>query len=148
MCVGRKPHPFGNERHTICCRLTPIVWRKNIVKGKDRPSQLIPKMHLDIRISFGIMLRMCKHIFYTGKSIVMNSGFCVTNGIVTLAVKGVAIITSKEVGNQLVPEVIKWALRLNQYRLVQGCYYTPLYLPDPEMDIESHLSCMATWYIL
>ena len=107
VCVRRKLHTFGNERHTICCRLTPIVWRKNIVKGKDRPSQLIPKMHLDIRISFGIMLRMCKHIFYTGKSIVMNSGFCVTNGIVTLAVKGVAIITSKEVGNQLVPEVIK-----------------------------------------
>ena len=25
MCVGRKPQPFGNERHTICCALTSIL---------------------------------------------------------------------------------------------------------------------------
>ena len=29
--VGRKPHPFGNERHTICCALTTILWRAHIV---------------------------------------------------------------------------------------------------------------------
>ena len=27
MCVGRKPYPLGNERHTICCALTTILWR-------------------------------------------------------------------------------------------------------------------------
>jgi hypothetical protein len=40
MCVGRKPHPFGNERHTISCALTTILWRAQIVEGKDRPAQL------------------------------------------------------------------------------------------------------------
>ena len=25
MCVGRKPHPFGNERHKIFCALTSIL---------------------------------------------------------------------------------------------------------------------------
>ena len=25
MCVGRKTHPFGNERQTICCGLTCIL---------------------------------------------------------------------------------------------------------------------------
>ena len=27
ICVGRKPHRFGNEQHTICCALTSIMWR-------------------------------------------------------------------------------------------------------------------------
>ena len=30
MCVGPKPHPFNNERHTICCVLTYILWRAQI----------------------------------------------------------------------------------------------------------------------
>ena len=37
MCVGRKPHHFGNERQTICCGLTSILWRYQIAEGKDRP---------------------------------------------------------------------------------------------------------------
>ena len=40
ICVGRKPHPFGNERHTISCALTSILWRSQIVEGKDRPTEL------------------------------------------------------------------------------------------------------------
>ena len=40
MCVGRKPHTFGNERHTICCGLTYILWRAQIVEGKYRPQPL------------------------------------------------------------------------------------------------------------
>ena len=34
--VGHKPHHFGNERHTICCALTSILFRALIVEGKDR----------------------------------------------------------------------------------------------------------------
>ena len=37
MRVGCKPHPFGNEIHTICCGLTSILWRSQIVEGKNRP---------------------------------------------------------------------------------------------------------------
>ena len=37
MCVGRKPHPFVNERNTICCGLTSILWRSQIVERRDRP---------------------------------------------------------------------------------------------------------------
>ena len=40
ICVGRKLHPFGNERHTICCALTSILWRTQIVEGKDRSTEL------------------------------------------------------------------------------------------------------------
>ena len=40
MCVGCKPHPFGNERHTISCALTSILFRYLIFEGKDRPKEL------------------------------------------------------------------------------------------------------------
>ena len=46
MCFGRKPHHFVNERHTIFCGLTSILWREQIVGEEDRPSQLGPKLHL------------------------------------------------------------------------------------------------------
>ena len=40
MSVCRKPHPFGNERHTISCALTSILFRTLIVEGKDQPKEL------------------------------------------------------------------------------------------------------------
>ena len=39
ICVGRKPHSFSNERRTICCILTSILWRAQIVEFKDNPQQ-------------------------------------------------------------------------------------------------------------
>ena len=36
----RKPHPFGNEYHTIACGLSGILFRMEMVEGKDRPSEL------------------------------------------------------------------------------------------------------------
>ena len=41
MCVPRKPHPFGNEYHKICDgdKGRPILWRLEIVEGKDRPKK-------------------------------------------------------------------------------------------------------------
>jgi hypothetical protein len=37
--VPRKPHPFGNEYHTIanCDKGCPIMWRVLLREGKDRP---------------------------------------------------------------------------------------------------------------
>ena len=40
MCIGRKPHPLGNESHTICCCLASILRRSQIAEGKDHPQQL------------------------------------------------------------------------------------------------------------
>ena len=39
MCVGRKTHPFGNERHTIACGLSTIMWFAEIVEGRDLPRE-------------------------------------------------------------------------------------------------------------
>ena len=89
MCVGRKPHPFGNERHTISCALTSILWRAQIVKGKDRPTELGKKKWEELGNTVVLMLRMCEPIFSTGKCVVLDSAFCVSKGITALLEFGV-----------------------------------------------------------
>ena len=91
MCVGRKPHTFGNERHTICCRIIFILWRAQVVKGEDIPAQVGPKFHWELVRTVGLMLRMCEPLFSTGKCVVVDSVFCVANVIVELASKGVYV---------------------------------------------------------
>ena len=89
MCVGRKPHTFVNERHTICCALTSILWRSHIVEGKDRPTEIGKKKWEDLGKTVGLMLQICEPIFSTGKCVVLDSGFCVSKEITTLLEFGV-----------------------------------------------------------
>ena len=77
MCVGRKHHPFGNEGHTICCGLTSILWRAQIVEGKDRPRTLGQKEYNELGKTESLVLSMCRPIFGSGKAVVLGSGFCV-----------------------------------------------------------------------
>ena len=39
MFVPRKPHPFGNEYHSICCGLSGVMFAIELVEGKDRPKE-------------------------------------------------------------------------------------------------------------
>ena len=107
MCVGRKPHPFGNERHTICCALSTIMWHAEIVEGKDWPSQFGPKEFNELGgPTVGLMVRMTKPIHHTGKVVVMDSGFCVAKGIVEMEKKGVfgqALIKKRRYWPKFIP---------------------------------------------
>ena len=89
MCVGRKPHPFVNEGHTICCGLTKFLCIINIVEGKDRPQQLVQKDYSELGKIVSLMLRICKIIFGTGEYVVLDSGLFVVKGITKLESKGV-----------------------------------------------------------
>ena len=40
MFIPRKPWPFGNEYHTVCCCLSGIMWGIDMVEGKDQPRNL------------------------------------------------------------------------------------------------------------
>ena len=88
MCVGRKTHHFGNERHSICFGLTSIFWRSHIVGRKYFPQQLGQEEYNELGKTVSLMLRMCRPIFGSGDSIVLDSGFCVTKGITELKYKG------------------------------------------------------------
>ena len=37
MFVPRKPHPFANEYHSVCCSMSGIMWGLELVEGKDAP---------------------------------------------------------------------------------------------------------------
>ena len=97
MVVPRKPTPFGNEYHTICDgelgydrdRGNPIMWHVELQEGKDRPPQLGPKEYNvgGKSPTVGLMLRMHKAIARQGKACTMDSGFCVSSGIVQLEAK-------------------------------------------------------------
>jgi hypothetical protein len=39
MCVPRKPWPFGNEYHSICCAVTGIMYFVELMEGKDTPRE-------------------------------------------------------------------------------------------------------------
>ena len=88
MFVPRKPWPFGNEYHTVCCSLSGILWQMELVEGKDAPSQLVPKFNNQGK-TVGLLLRVLEPIFGKGHMVVLDSGFCVLKGIVELKKRGV-----------------------------------------------------------
>ena len=88
MFVPRKPWPFGNEYHTVCCSLSGILWQMELVEGKDSPSEIIPKFNNQGK-AVGLLLRVLEPIFGKGMVIILNSGFCVLKGIVELKKRGV-----------------------------------------------------------
>ncbi|KAL7475080.1 hypothetical protein ACHAW6_001012 [Cyclotella cf. meneghiniana] len=91
MCVPRKPHPFGNEYHSIADGDDgkPIMWQ-----GKDRPKLnsgrwAFPSKYANETKTAELMLFMTKPIQNTGKDVCMDSGFCIATGIIALHKKGV-----------------------------------------------------------
>jgi hypothetical protein len=84
----RKPRPFGNEWHTACCGLSGIMFSIEWVEGKDRPPE-INMQHSENGKTTGLLLRMLQTYFWTGKYVMLDSGFCVLKAIIELRKKGV-----------------------------------------------------------
>ncbi len=110
MHVPRKPHPFGNEYHTICDGDegggNPILWRLEIQEGKDRPAHLGKRKYEEFGATVGTMMRMCEPIFGSAKIVTMDSGFCVAKGITKLAENGVfgqALVKKRKYWPRYVP---------------------------------------------
>eukprot|EP00594_Rhizosolenia_setigera_P000610 CAMPEP_0178944722 /NCGR_PEP_ID=MMETSP0789-20121207/3318_1 /TAXON_ID=3005 /ORGANISM="Rhizosolenia setigera, Strain CCMP 1694" /LENGTH=700 /DNA_ID=CAMNT_0020624495 /DNA_START=47 /DNA_END=2146 /DNA_ORIENTATION=- len=90
MFVPRKPHPFGNEYHTMACGLCTIIFVVLLVEGKDRPVELdVGNSYSAMGKTVALLLTMCESIFQSGRVVVLDSGFCVLQGIVELYKKGV-----------------------------------------------------------
>jgi len=89
VCCPRKPWPFGNEHHSICCGLSGIMFGVELVEGKDRPTALPQPEHEQHGKTVGLLVRLTKALWHTGKLVVLDSGFCVVKGIIALRNKGV-----------------------------------------------------------
>jgi hypothetical protein len=102
----RKPHPFGNEYHSINCGLSGIMFAIEMVEGKDRPKE-IPTPDTDKHgPTCGLLLRLCETLYHTGKVVILDSGFCVLQGLVELRKVGVfasAVIKKRRYWPKYVP---------------------------------------------
>ena len=91
MIVPRKPHEEGYKYHTICDgdleTGNPIMWHVELMEGKDTPAGAPPKKFSDLGKTPGLMCRMMEPIKRAGKACTMDSGFCVSKGIVELESK-------------------------------------------------------------
>ena len=86
--MPRKPWPFGNEYHTVCCSLSGILWQMELIEGKDSPSEIIPKYNNQGK-TVGLLLHVLEPIFTRGNVVILDSGFCVLKGIVEFKKHGV-----------------------------------------------------------
>ena len=84
MFVPRKPWPFGNEYHSVCCCTSGIMWGIEMVEGKDHPWQLGQPQYDSLGSTIGLLLWILTPIFFKGVIIILDSGFCMLKGIVEL----------------------------------------------------------------
>jgi hypothetical protein len=114
MCVPRKPHPFGNEYHTIADGGggKPILWQIKLVEGKDQPKKADgrtwahPAEYNSMAATAKTMMTMTKPIHGQGKVVVGDSGFCVRDGVIACHRAGVffqAYVKKRKAGPQGVP---------------------------------------------
>lgn len=88
MYVKRKPHPAGNEYHTIACGKTKVIFKVELVEGKDHPPQ-IKVAHEQLGKTPGLLVRMTDTIQATNRVVVLDSGFCTLRGLIELRARGV-----------------------------------------------------------
>ena len=89
MYVPRKPHPQGNEYHTIACGASGILYRLEIVEGRSRPKEKPSEKFHEEGKTASLLLRLTEPIFDTGKIIILDSGFCVLDAVIALKKRGV-----------------------------------------------------------
>jgi Transposase IS4 len=81
MVVPRKPHPLGNEYHTIACGLLGILFKMELVEGKDTPTQRNPSEFNEKGKTVGLLLRLTKQLRGAAHVVILDSGFCVLQGL-------------------------------------------------------------------
>ena len=93
MSLPRKPHPFGNEYHSIADGDggRPIMWRVQIVEGKDQPKKPDGTWAFPTKCeakgysnTVELLMDMTEPLHHTGKVVTGDSGFCVALGVTAL----------------------------------------------------------------
>jgi hypothetical protein len=62
-----------------------------LLEGEDRPQQLGPTRKDSLGKTIGLMCRMCKPIFHIQKVAIIDSGFCISQGMIELKKVGVLL---------------------------------------------------------
>eukprot|EP00934_Nitzschia_sp_Nitz4_P007490 Nitzschia sp. Nitz4//scaffold526_size3785//2112//3756//NITZ4_009261-RA/size3785-processed-gene-0.3-mRNA-1//1//CDS//3329553959//7480//frame0 len=89
MCVPRKPWPLGNEYHSIACSESGLMYAIELVEGRDEPRQQPAKEFHELGKTVSLLLRLTRPLWGSSKLVILDSGFCVLQGIVELRKHGV-----------------------------------------------------------
>ncbi len=93
VCVKRKPHPFGNEYHSIACCISKILYRIELVETqKDRPKEgphSTPEFEDSMPKTAALCCRLTKPIWGTNRVCLLDSGFGYMATLPELEKKGV-----------------------------------------------------------
>ena len=84
-----KAMAFRNENHTICCGLSGILFSLELVEANDAQHQAPPNVYDGFSKTIGLLMQQTHSMGHTGHVVVLDSGFCVLQGIVELCKKGV-----------------------------------------------------------
>ena len=75
---------MGNEYHAICCLLSEIMYRIELIEGKDAPKDRPALEFSSCTKTATLLLRLCKSIFSTCKVVILDSGFCALKALIAL----------------------------------------------------------------
>ena len=76
--MPRKPWPFWNKYHTICCGLSGILFGLGVVEGEDWPKELVnPAYNKNGGATCGLLLRTERLIWVSGRALVLDLEFCI-----------------------------------------------------------------------
>ena len=86
--VARKPHPVGNEYHTIADSQSRVIFKIELVEGKDQPPErpLAYQGHGKIG---SLLLRMTEELRGKHHVVILDSAFTVLEALAELAKQGV-----------------------------------------------------------
>ena len=87
MYVPRMLWKFGNEYHNVGCALSDDIWQVDLREGTDHSAHLGKKEYDKLRSAVGTLLHLTKPIHGTDKVFVLDSGFCVLQGLAELKKK-------------------------------------------------------------
>ena len=63
-----------------------------LVESKDHPEEIIPYLDENIGKTVGLIVRICFHIYSTGKVLIIDRDFCVLQGIIEIIKLGGFVI--------------------------------------------------------
>ena len=87
--VPRKPHPQGNEYHTIADGVTTILYAAEIRMGdKHTPVGYVHEFEKEEGKTSSLIARLTRSIWHSGKVLILDSGFCVLKALTNLKKRG------------------------------------------------------------